>query len=55
VRRRFYEPFFTRWGERFSALRTLQQGRLPIYLVYVLVTLVALLGWAAVRNRVLGG
>jgi hydrogenase-4 component B len=55
VRRRVYEPFLARWAERFSALRTLQQGRLPIYLVYVFVTLLALLGWAAVRNILVGG
>jgi hydrogenase-4 component B len=54
VSRRVYEPFLTRWAERFAALRLLQQGRLPVYLVYVFITTLTLLAWAVLRPRILG-
>ena len=47
---RLLEPFATRWARRFHDLHALQEGRLTIYLVYVLGTLVALLAWSAVRG-----
>jgi hypothetical protein len=48
-----YEPFFERWGARFSRLRWLQQGLLHVYLVYVLTVVVLGLTWAAVRSWML--
>ncbi len=47
--RGLYAPFFARWAERFSQLRWLQQGALPVYLLYILVTLVLGLGWLSAR------
>ena len=47
---RLLEPFALRWARRFHDLHALQEGRLTIYLVYVLGTLVALLGWSAFRG-----
>src|SRR5205814_4022756 len=46
-RRRLYEPWLASWAKRFVHLRWLQQGRLRVYLVYILVTLLLLLGWTA--------
>ncbi|HMM36012.1 MAG TPA: hypothetical protein PKA62_14920, partial [Thermoanaerobaculia bacterium] len=51
--RRLLEPFASRWARRFHDLHALQEGRLTIYLVYVLGTLVALLAWSALRGWVL--
>jgi NADH:ubiquinone oxidoreductase subunit 5 (subunit L)/multisubunit Na+/H+ antiporter MnhA subunit len=42
-----YEPFFSRWADRFARLRFLQQGLLQIYVVYILLTLLLALGWSA--------
>jgi len=50
---RLLEPFAARWARRFHDLHALQEGRLTIYLVYVLGTLVALLAWSALRGWVL--
>jgi hypothetical protein len=49
IARRIYEPFLEAWAARFASLRLLQQGRLTLYLVYVFVTVLALLGWSALR------
>ena len=49
---RVLEPLAGRIARRFSALHALQEGRLAIYLVYVLGTLVALLAWSAFRGGV---
>jgi formate hydrogenlyase subunit 3/multisubunit Na+/H+ antiporter MnhD subunit len=38
--RAVYEPFFSRWANRFARLRWVQQGHLHIYLLYILMTLV---------------
>ena len=46
----FLEPLARRWARRFYDLHALQEGRLTIYLVYVLGTLVALLSWSVVRG-----
>jgi formate hydrogenlyase subunit 3/multisubunit Na+/H+ antiporter MnhD subunit len=45
-----YEPFFSRWADRFAQLRFLQQGLLHIYLVYILLTLLLALGWSAATS-----
>lgn len=47
---RLLEPLAGRWARRFHDLHALQEGRLTIYLVYVLGTLVALLSWSVVRG-----
>ncbi|MGK2859790.1 MAG: hypothetical protein ACSLFQ_21545, partial [Thermoanaerobaculia bacterium] len=43
-----YTPLVTRWARRAMRYRWIQQGRLPHYLLYILVTLVAGIGWAVV-------
>ena len=47
---RLLEPLAGRWARRFHDLHALQEGRLTIYLVYVLGTLVALLTWSVFRG-----
>ena len=47
---RLLEPFAQRWARRFYDLHALQEGRLTIYLVYVLGTLIALLAWSVLRG-----
>lgn len=47
---RFLEPFAQRWACRFYDPHALQEGRLTIYLVYVLGTLIALLAWSVLRG-----
>jgi formate hydrogenlyase subunit 3/multisubunit Na+/H+ antiporter MnhD subunit len=44
-----YEPFFRDWAERFSRLRILQQGKLHVYLVYILVVVVLAMAWVSLR------
>lgn len=41
-----YEPFFTRWADRFARLRWMQQGQLHIYLLYILTTLLIALAFS---------
>ncbi len=48
---RLYAPAFSMWADRLSRLRWLQQGRIGVYLLYILIALVGLLGWSAVRGR----
>jgi len=45
-----YQPFFKKWAERFVRLRWLQQGKLPIYLLYLLVLVVLGFTWVSVRS-----
>jgi len=45
---RVYTPFAMRWAERAARLRWMQQGRLTIYLLYILVTLLGALAWSVV-------
>jgi NADH:ubiquinone oxidoreductase subunit 5 (subunit L)/multisubunit Na+/H+ antiporter MnhA subunit len=52
VTRGLYEPFFERWGDRFSRLRWMQQGMLHVYLVYVLVALLVGLAWSSVASGI---
>jgi hydrogenase-4 component B len=46
---RVYEPFFRHWAERSSRLRILQQGKVHIYLIYMILTVVLALAWVSVR------
>ncbi len=48
--RSWFEPFFTRWADRFSGLRWLQQGVLHAYLFYILAAAVAALTWVSLRG-----
>jgi hydrogenase-4 component B len=41
-------PFCQRWADRCSRLRILQQGNVHLYLLYILVVLLLLLGWTVV-------
>jgi NADH:ubiquinone oxidoreductase subunit 5 (subunit L)/multisubunit Na+/H+ antiporter MnhA subunit len=50
VSEKVYEPFFRGWAERFSRLRVLQQGKLHVYLVYILLTVVLALAWVSLRT-----
>jgi formate hydrogenlyase subunit 3/multisubunit Na+/H+ antiporter MnhD subunit len=44
-----YEPFFRRCAERFSTLRLLQQGKLHVYLIYIMLAVVLALAWLSLR------
>jgi hydrogenase-4 component B len=48
---RLYAPIFSAWADRLTRFRWLQQGRIGIYLLYILLTLVGLLTWSAARGR----
>jgi hydrogenase-4 component B len=50
VTAKVYEPFFARWAARFLRLRVLQHGKVHVYLLYILVTIVLVLGWSSVRS-----
>jgi len=50
VTRGFYEPFVAGWADRLTRLRWMQQGRLNVYLVYVLVALLVGLAWSSVAS-----
>ena len=47
VSEKVYEPFFRRWAERFSRLRILQQGKVNVYLVYIVFMVVLALAWVS--------
>jgi hydrogenase-4 component B len=47
---RFYEPFAAKWSNRFERLRWLQQGRLTVYLIYILIVTLGGVAWAALRG-----
>jgi len=46
-----YLPFFNSTNSRLSLLRRLQNGRLHLYILYIVVTLVVLLIWSHFRTR----
>jgi hypothetical protein len=50
VTRRAYRPFLASGAERVSRIRWMQQGQLPVYVVYILATVVLALGWLSVRR-----
>ncbi len=47
---RHYRPAAQRLAARLERLRVLQQGRLPVYLLYVFATVVGLLAWSVLRG-----
>ncbi len=52
---RIFRPFAQKWAERAMRLRWLQQGRLPLYLLYIFVALLAGVAWVVVFPYVGGG
>jgi hydrogenase-4 component B len=50
VSQRVYEPLFRRLAKRFSRLRILQQGKVHVYLVYILLMVVLTLAWLSLRT-----
>lgn len=50
VSRSVYEPFFRQWANRFTRLRILQQGKVNIYLIYIMVVVVLGLSWVSLRS-----
>jgi formate hydrogenlyase subunit 3/multisubunit Na+/H+ antiporter MnhD subunit len=50
VSEKVYEPFFRTWAERFSRLRVLQQGKVHVYLVYILLMVVLALAWVSLHT-----
>jgi hypothetical protein len=50
VMRDVYEPFFARWSGRFATLRILQQGKMHVYLVYIMAIVMIGLSWVALRS-----
>jgi hypothetical protein len=50
VSAKVYEPFLRSWAERCSRLRVLQQGRVEVYLVYMLFMVVLALAWVSLRG-----
>lgn len=44
-----YDPFFRHWADRFSRLRFLQQGKVHVYLVYIMLAVVFALAWVRLR------
>jgi formate hydrogenlyase subunit 3/multisubunit Na+/H+ antiporter MnhD subunit len=45
-----YEPFLVRFGARFARLRWVQQGKLHVYVVYIVATLIAALAWTSIST-----
>jgi formate hydrogenlyase subunit 3/multisubunit Na+/H+ antiporter MnhD subunit len=50
VTQQVYEPLIDRWAGWFTRLRILQQGKVHVYLVYVMLTVVLALAWASWRT-----
>ena len=50
ISEKVYEPFFRRWADRFSRLRILQQGKVHVYLVYIVLMVVLALAWVSIRR-----
>lgn len=47
---RVYQPLFTRWANRFTRLRVLQQGKIHVYLMYIMFMVVLALAWVSFRT-----
>jgi NADH:ubiquinone oxidoreductase subunit 5 (subunit L)/multisubunit Na+/H+ antiporter MnhA subunit len=50
VDQKVYAPFFCYWADRFSRLRILQQGKVHVYLLYIMFMVVLALAWASIRT-----
>jgi hydrogenase-4 component B len=42
-----YRPLFARAADRFSRLRVLQQGKVHVYLLYIMLAVVLALAWVS--------
>jgi hypothetical protein len=45
-----YEPLFRRWASRLALLHIVQQGKVHVYLFFVMLTVVLALAWVSVRT-----
>ncbi|MFA7536742.1 MAG: proton-conducting transporter membrane subunit [Desulfuromonadales bacterium] len=52
---RWFQPLFSYLGGRAVRLRWLQQGRLPVYLLYIFLTCAVLMVWSMLAERGGGG
>lgn len=52
---RVLQPFAQKWANRAMRLRWLQQGRLPLYLLYIFVALLAGVAWVVIFPYLGGG
>jgi NADH:ubiquinone oxidoreductase subunit 5 (subunit L)/multisubunit Na+/H+ antiporter MnhA subunit len=52
---RWFQPLFSYLGDRAVRLRWLQQGRLPVYLLYIFLTCAVLMVWSILAERGWGG
>lgn len=52
---RLFQPIAKRWAARAMRLRWLQQGRLPLYLLYIFVALLAGIAWVVLFPYLGGG
>jgi formate hydrogenlyase subunit 3/multisubunit Na+/H+ antiporter MnhD subunit len=50
VSEQVYEPFFRRVAKRCLRLRILQQGKIHIYLIYIVVMVMVALAWGSIRH-----
>jgi len=48
---RVFQPFFQRFADRVVRLRWLQQGKLPIYLLYIFAACALLIAWSVLEGR----
>ncbi|MEZ4601391.1 MAG: proton-conducting transporter membrane subunit [Syntrophotaleaceae bacterium] len=48
---RMFQPFFRRFADRIVRLRWLQQGKLPIYLLYIFAACALLIAWSVLEGR----
>ncbi len=48
---RVFQPFFHRFADRVVRLRWLQQGKLPIYLLYIFAACALLIAWSVLEGR----
>jgi hypothetical protein len=48
---RVFQPFFQRFADRVVRLRWLQQGKLPIYLLYIFAACALLIVWSVLEGR----
>jgi hydrogenase-4 component B len=46
---RVYQPLFARWATRCTQLRILQQGKIHVYLFYIMFMVVLALSWVSLR------
>ena len=50
VTKGLYEPAFRRWADRCSRLRIIQQGKVHVYLAYMVLMVVLALAWVSIRR-----